>query len=174
MARIVYYAAVSADGFIADREGNVRWLEPFNPSELGYEAFLATVQAVVLGRVTYEQMQTFGPWPYPGRKGLVVSSRPIGALPEQTRAVTPAELPRALAALRDEVEGVVWIVGGGQTARACLDAGLLDELELYVIPRLIGSGIPLLAPTQAAVSLRLLSTRGFANGVTQLRYAIET
>jgi dihydrofolate reductase len=172
MARIVYYAAVSIDGFIADRNGNVGWLEPFNAPELGYEEFLARVQAVVLGRATYEQSMTFGPWPYPGRRGLIVTTQPISAPPDQTRAVTPAELPAALAQLEAETEGVIWIVGGGRTARLCLTAGLVDELELYVVPCLLGAGIPLLEPSRAAVQLRLVSTRTFANSVTMLRYAV--
>lgn len=172
MARTVYYAAVSVDGFIADGDGNVHWLEPYNAPDLGYEEFLATVRAVVLGRATYDQSLTFGPWPYPGRSGLVVTSRPIDALPERVRAVTPDELPAALATLRAEAEGVTWIVGGGKTAQACLAAGLIDELELYVIPCLLGSGIPLLAPSRDPVPLRLLATRSFANGITMLRYAV--
>src|SRR5262245_58918929 len=130
MPRTVYYSAVSVDGFIATSDGGVAWLEPFQSPDLGYEAFLATVGAVVLGRATYEQSLTFGPWPYEGRSGLVVTSRPIANLPPNIRAVTAAELPAALRELRAAAKGDTWIVGGGQTARACLDAGLLDELEL--------------------------------------------
>lgn len=170
MPRTVYYAAVSLDGFIATRDGGVAWLDPYNAPELGYEAFLATVGAVVLGRATYEQSLTFGPWPYPGRRGLIVTSHPLADLPADVSIVSAGELPAALRALRAAIPGDVWIVGGGRTARACLDAGLIDELELYVIPRLLGDGIPLLAGRPATLALR--ETRAFDNGVAKLRYAV--
>ncbi len=173
VARTVYYAAVSLDGFIAANDGGVSWLDAYNSPELGYERFLAGVGAVVLGRTTYEQSLTFGPWPYPGRLGLVVTERPIDSLPEQTRTVTVAELAAALDNLRAHATGDVWIVGGGRTARACLDAGRVDELELYTIPIALGSGVPLLAPSDRSVPLQLLATQRFANDVQMSRYAVE-
>lgn len=172
MSRTVYYAAVSADGYIAETDGGVGWLEPFNSPDLGYEAFLAKVGAVVLGRATYEQSLTFGPWPYPGRLGLIVTTRPIAPLPEGVRAVSVAELPAALAGLQAQVKDDVWVVGGGLTARGCLDGGFIDELELYVIPRLLGDGIPLLAKRQAIVPLELIQTKPFHNGVVMVRYRV--
>jgi dihydrofolate reductase len=174
MARSVYYAAVSADGFIATRDGGVEWLEPFQSSELGYQAFLATVTAVVMGRATYDQSLTFGPWPYPGRRGLVVSRHPITGLPEGVTAVQPDELHAALGTLRQQTSGVLWIVGGGRAARACLDWGWIDELELYVVPRLLGDGIPLFERRDGLVRLRLLETRAYGNGIVMVRHAVET
>lgn len=173
MPRTVYYVAVSVDGFIADKEGGVGWLDPYNSPELGYESFLERVGAVVIGRSTYEQMQTFGPWPYEGRSGLIVTSRPLPTLPPLSRAVTLAELPAALAKLRIESSRDVWIVGGGQTARECLSSRLVDELELYVIPTLLGAGIPLLSLGTAHIPLRLLETHSFPNGITKLRYEVQ-
>lgn len=151
MARTVYYAALSADGFIAAPAGSVGWLDSFNSPELGYEVFLKTVGAVVLGRATYEQTLTFVPWPYVGKLGLIVTARPLAAVPEGVQAVTVAELPAALAEMQAKAQGDVWIVGGGMTARACLDGGGIDELELYVVPCLLGDGISLFAPRAAMV-----------------------
>jgi len=173
MARTVYYAAVSVDGFIATSDGGVAWLDAFDSRELGYEAFLARVGAVVMGRATYDQSLTFGPWPYPRRRGLVVTTRAVADLPSGVAAVAPRELPAALATLRAQSSTDVWIVGGGRTARACLDADGLDELELYVVPRLLGAGIPLLGQGEGLVAVRLLETRSFPNGVVMVRYAVE-
>ena len=173
MPRTVYYVAVSIDGFIADKDGGVGWLEPYNSPDLGYESFLERVGAVVIGRSTYEQMQTFGPWPYEGRSGLIVTRRPLPNPPPLVRAVTVAELPSALAKLRIESSRNVWIVGGGQTARECLSSGLVDELELYVIPTLLGAGIPLLSLGTTHIPLRLLETHSFPNGITKLRYKVQ-
>jgi dihydrofolate reductase len=173
MARTVYYAAVSADGFIARTDGGVEWLDPFQSPELGYEGFLAGVGAVVMGRATYEQSLTFGPWPYPGRRGLVVTSTPIADLPEGVSAVAPSDFARALETLRASTTGDLWVVGGGRAARACLDAGWIDELELYVVPRLLGDGIPLFERRAALIALHLMETRRFDNGIVMVRYAVE-
>lgn len=173
MARTVYYVAVSVDGFIADRDGGVGWLDAYSSPELGYDAFLAQVGAVVIGRSTYEQMLTFGPWPYEGRDGLIVTSRPLPSPPPRARPVTIAELPAAVVELCKQTSRDVWIVGGGQTARECLSAGLIDELELYVIPTLLGTGIPLLSHHASSIPLRLIDQQVFSGGVTRLRYAVE-
>lgn len=175
MPRIVYYVAVSVDGFIAAKDGGIAWLDPFNSPELGFEAFLAKVGAVVIGRTTYDQTLTFGTgaWPYQGRRGLIVTARPISGLPDRVSAITAAELAPTLAKVRAETDRDVWIVGGGKTARACLDAGLVDELELYLIPRLLGDGIPLFERRDALTRVRLLETRAFSNGVVMVRYAVE-
>lgn len=172
MARTVYYAAVSVDGRMAEPGGGVAFLEPFSSAELGYAEFFARVDAVVLGRATYEQSMSFGPWPYGGRHGLVVTSRPIQDLPDRVRAVGIADLPSALRDLRAAVPGDIWVVGGSRTARACLSAGLLDELELYVVPRILGDGIPLLAGPSALAALKLVEARAFPNGVVRIRYQV--
>jgi dihydrofolate reductase len=166
--RTVYYAAVSADGFIADAQGGVAWLDAYNAPELGYDQFLAGVGAVVLGRATYEQALTFGPWPYEGRQALVVSSKPIAKLPALARVVSAAELPGAIRAFDTPKDR--WIVGGGRTARIALDAGLIDELELYVVPHLVGQGVPLFAPGKPA-ALKLLESMPFSNGIVLHRYS---
>lgn len=172
MPRIVYYAAMSADGFIADSDGGVGWLDPFDSPEYGYEEFFAGVGAVVLGRRTYEQALSFGPWPYGKRPGVVVSSRTLGGLPPGVKCVAADGLPDAVQSLRSAVGNDVWIVGGGQTARACLEAGLLEELEIYVIPRLLGRGVPLLGLGPLVTDLRLVETKPFGNGVVCLRWRV--
>ncbi len=173
MARTVYYAAMSVDGRIAGPDGGAGFLDGFSSADLGYDFFFAKVGAVVLGRATFDQSLTFGPWPYAGRRALVVTSRPIPDLPEGAREVSVAELPSALDDLRAAVRKDVWVVGGGQTARACLDAGLLDELELYVVPRLLPDGIPLFAGPAALAALTLAESFAFLNGVVRLRYTVE-
>jgi RimJ/RimL family protein N-acetyltransferase/dihydrofolate reductase len=177
--RTVYYVAASADGFIARPDGGVDWLEPFPPNEFGAEAFMAGVGGVVLGRTTYQQSLGFGPWPYGARPGLVVSGRPLAGLPAGVRAVDPGQAVAGLTVLRTEVAGETWIVGGAQTARLFLDAGQIDEVELYVIPRLLGAGVPLFAPdapdtpSAPAAALSLIDARTLALGVVMLRWAVS-
>jgi dihydrofolate reductase len=169
MPRIVYSVAMSVDGFIADQHGGIQWLHAYNSDELG--AFFAAVGAVVLGRSTFEQLLAQGPWPYPGRTALVVSSRPMSGLPEAVRSVPVAGLASALGALRGATNGDIWIIGGGRTAAACLDIGLLDELELYIVPHLVGRGVPLFVNESIPTRLQLLATLNLPKGVVMLRYA---
>jgi len=160
---------MSADGFIADEEGRIDWLDAYNSEALG--AFFAAVGAVVLGRATYEYLLTRGTWPYPGRPALVVSSRPLPWLPDQARAVTVEGLGSALSALRGDTKGDIWIIGGGKTARACLELDMLGALELYVVPHLVGKGVPLFTSKPAPGPLRLIGTCNLPKGVVMLRYA---
>jgi dihydrofolate reductase len=169
----VYYAAVSVDGFIADAQGGVSWLDPFQSAELGYQVFLERVGAVVMGRNTYDQALSFGPWGYPGRRAMIVTTRPLTDLPELAELITPRGFPGALRALKREISGDVWIVGGGKTARIALDAGLVDELELYVVPRMLGNGVPLVAPGLALAPLKTMETKAFSNGVVRHRYVVQ-
>ncbi len=128
---------------------------------------------MVVGRTTYEQTLTFGPWPYPRRRGLVVTSRPVAHLPDGIGAGTFSDLRPRVEEMRATTEGDLWIVGGARTARACLDAGLVDEIERYVVPRLLGCGVPWIEAGADATALRLLTTRAFSNGVVMTRHAVE-
>jgi dihydrofolate reductase len=170
--RAVYYAGMSLDGLIADKDGGTTWMHPFFVPELGFHAFFEKVGAVVLGRTTYELAKRAPSWPYKGRTALVVTSRPLADPPPDTTAAGASDLRARIGGLRAQDRGDIWIIGGGKTARACLDAGLVDELELYLVPRLLGQGIPLLAPGPA-VATRLLETRSFTNGIVLVRHAVE-
>ena len=81
MAEVVYYVAASVDGYIATPDGAVDWLAPFHTDgeDHGYNAFLATLGGIVMGRRTYDQVRGFGPWPYTGLDCRVVTSRPVSS-----------------------------------------------------------------------------------------------
>jgi dihydrofolate reductase len=147
---VIASLAISADGFVADAAGGVGFLDGFDPAALGFDAFLAGIDTVVMGRATFDQVQGFGAWPYAGKRGLLLTSR-AADLPEGMVAAMP-EAPRIAPALAGLGARRVWVVGGPRTVALCLDAGLLDKIELHVIPRTIGAGIPLaLPPTSLAL-----------------------
>lgn len=78
MADVILYIAHSVDGFIADRTGGIGWLKPFDGYDFGYDGFFARVDAVVMGRKTYQDCRGFGEWPYPGRSAVVMTKgRPV-------------------------------------------------------------------------------------------------
>ena len=171
MARIRLYFATSLDGFIADAAGGVDWLHPYNTPEAKYAEFLAEIRTVVLGRATYEQARGFGPWEYPGKRGIVWTSRALEDPPEDVErydGVAP-ELARRLRALDD---GDVWIVGGAKAQAALLAAGAVDLIDVFVVPLVLGAGIPMFADASSS-ALQLVESGALRNGLVHLRYTTE-
>lgn len=166
--QIQIYIATSLDSFIATADGGVDWLEPFQAEDLGYSAFVATIGTIVMGRTTYEQIRGFGSWPYAGKRTVILSSRAIGSPPENTEVSDDGiqALVSRLKALGEDV----WIVGGAKTIRAFLDHDAVDRMELFVIPVLIGSGLPLFERSPRHARLSLEETQSFPCGVVRLVY----
>lgn len=170
-ARVAYIAA-SLDGFIARADGSVDWLDRFQGADYGYDAFLAGVELLVMGRATYDQLMRFGAWPYAGKHCLVLSRRGLAAAPAGVEAWTgdAASLAAHLVALDQRV----WVMGGGKLIAGLLAEGAITELDLFVMPELLGRGIPLFAGGHPpAMSVRLMETQNWPNGAVRLRYAIE-
>ncbi|MBF9031398.1 dihydrofolate reductase [Rhodobacterales bacterium HKCCE3408] len=161
------YMAISADGYVADAEGGVGFLDPFNDIDYGYEDFAARLDAVILGRRTYDQTLGFGvPWPYAGKTGHIVTSTDLGDAPEGVNRWT-GTLAEYAAAMADRLS---WVVGGAKLQAAFLAEGLLDRLELFVMPVLLGRGVPLFPHDGAPVRLRLADQNAWPNGVVRLDY----
>jgi dihydrofolate reductase len=174
--KVVYYCAVSADGFIARKDGSVDWLESRGAEDYGIAEFLQGIDTIVWGRTTFEGygMKPPGLEPFgQGMRHIVLSHRPppAGADPRaEFTAQPPAELARRLRAARGKG---VWLMGGGASAAGFLDAGEVDELFVHVIPVLLGDGIPLFAAKPRDVPLELLESKAFPDGVVRLRYGIR-
>jgi dihydrofolate reductase len=171
---VVLYLACSLDGFIAAPDGSVAWLETFS-GDYGYAGFLAGVGALVMGSRTYEQVLGFGAWPYGGRPCFVASSRalpvPAGA---DVRLRAGGDLEALAAEARTAAEGrAVWLVGGAALGRSMLDAGVVDTLDLALMPVLLGDGVPLFVPGLRPHGLVLCESRTHADGVVQLRYSVQ-
>ncbi|NQD92904.1 dihydrofolate reductase [Pseudomonas sp. CrR25] len=169
------YIATSLDGFIARDNGALDWL-PANGGEeggedYGYQDFMDTVDVLVMGRCTYEQVLTFDDWPYGDTPVVVLSGHEL-EIPRrlagrvEVMACPPAELIARLAE-----RGVKHLyVDGGRTIQGFLRAGLIQQLIITRVPILIGSGIPLFGTLQHDIQWRHLDTRAFANGLVQSRY----
>jgi len=170
--RIRGYIAASLDGFIATPDGGIGWLDRYQDVDYGYEAFLAEIGTVVLGRATYDQALGFGTgWPYPGRRGLVVTSRPLPSPPEGVTAWRDG-VAALIDHLRRASDRDVWVVGGARLQRAFLDAGALDRLDLFVIPELLGDGVPLFPRSDRRHRLQLEDARPLPRGMVRLSYAV--
>lgn len=166
------YCAMSLDGFIADDNGGVSWLERYQHADYGYRAFLASIKTVVMGRKSYELARSFGPWEYLGKQSIVLTSQSLADLPPDVDT-TPGPVSTLAADLRANARGDVWIMGGAQAMGAFLDARAVDTMELFTIPVLLGRGVPLFTRTETPALARLLETERFDNGVVRSLYELE-
>jgi dihydrofolate reductase len=165
------FVGASVDGFIARRDGGLDWLPAGGGEPHGYDEFIASVDAIVIGRNTFETVLTFGAWPYGDQRVVVLSSRPVdlsvvrGGVVEQMGGA-PAEIVSRLAAT-----GAHHLyVDGGITIQRFLRAGLVDRLVVTRVPVLIGDGIPLFGSLPHDVRLRHVATRSYPSGLVQSEY----
>jgi dihydrofolate reductase len=169
MRRLVYEVATSLDGFIAGPKGEYDWI-PMDP-DIDFAAMAARFDAVVMGRRSYEvAKQAEG-----GAVGGIATYVYSRSLPEGSReGVTFVRDGLAhLRALKREASGDIWLWGGGELFRACAEAGLVDAVELGVIPVLLGGGVPLFPPPGPRVPLRLRAQRVYPRtGTLMLEYDV--
>ena len=169
MARIVYYVAASLDGFIADSDGGVGWLPDGEANDCGYAEFYSGVEALVMGRRTYDQVLSFGDWPYPGKPAYVFTHSLPGESPEWVRFVQVSAVDFAQD-VADRHTGQVWLVGGANLADQFLQAGLIDQIVVFVMPIVLGRGVPLFGGAGSPTHLELGSAETHADGIVQLSY----
>ena len=170
----VYFVAQSLDGFIADRHGALDWLLDFGFDDFQqqYDEFLASVGAIVMGAGTLRWLAAEGEsWGYEGTPTWVVTSSELPTIvgAEYVRATDALDAIRA--ARTAAAKKKVWVVGGGMLAGSLLDAGVLDELHLTIMPLTLGTGVPVLPHSAARFPWHLQSARPIgAAGAVELRY----
>jgi len=172
--RTSVFVGTSLDGFIARPDGTLDFLSAggAEPEPYGFEELLASVDALVMGRNTYEVVLPFPTWPYGQKPVFVLSSRPLppppdGAIVERIGG-TP---PEVLSELSSRGFRHVY-VDGGATIQAFLRAGLVQRLVISRVPVLIGAGISLFGAVDRDIPLRHVATRQFSSGLVQSEYEI--
>src|SRR3989441_8656642 len=166
------FIGTSVDGFIARPNGELDFL-PEGGEPHGYDEFIASVDAIVIGRKTFETVLAFQAWPYGDKRVVVLSSRPVdfsavrGGVVEQM-AGPPAEIVSQLAA-----RGVKHLyIDGGVTIQGFLRAGAIQRLIITRVPVLIGEGVPLFGSVPRDIRLRHVATRHYASGLVQSEYEV--
>jgi dihydrofolate reductase len=163
------FIATSVDGFIARTDGGIDWLSIVErPGEdYGYTRFFSSIDALIVGRRTYDVALGFPAWPYDGKRCVVLTHDPPPARHgERFHTGAPAPLLAALHA-----EGVRRVyVDGGAVIRLFLGEDLIDDLTLSIVPIVLGGGIPLFDASVPSRALRLAASQAFPSGLVQLSY----
>jgi dihydrofolate reductase len=171
--RASLFIATSLDGFIARENGGLDWLPADGGEPHGYDEFIATVDAIVIGRNTFETVLTFDTWPYGTKPVVVLSTRsaafraPDGAVCDMMAGAPPDVVARLSARGFEHL-----YVDGGVTIQNFLRAGLIQRLIVTRIPVLLGRGIPLFGPLSHDVRLEHVSTRSYPSGMVQSEYLV--
>lgn len=166
------FVGISLDGFIARLNGALDFLPKDGGEPHGYDEFIASVDALVIGRHTFETVLSFGGWAYGEKPVFVLSSQPLPPVPAgavvEHMAGEPNAIVRAL-----EARGIRHAyIDGGITIQRFLQAGLIQRLIVTRVPVLIGSGIPLFGPLSHDIPLRHIATRHYQSGLVQSEYEV--
>lgn len=167
------YIAVSIDGYIADADGGIAWLDPYFSEAIDFAGFSSTIGATVMGRRTFDQAIAASAWHPTSAHTIVLTHRPIDGAPPGVRPFAGAV--RELAeTLRHKVEPSgkdVWLMGGGEAIRSFNEAGLVDRWELFTIPVMLGAGVPLFPPGESTgFGLSPIHSKIHENGILEVWY----
>jgi len=173
MRKVQLYIAASLDGYIARPDGGVDWLSSVDKKgeDYGYSEFIASVDTTLMGGKTYDEVLGFGgPFPYLNTSNYVFSrqERQPDSNPVQFINENPAAFVKGLKA---QAGNNIWLIGGGQINTILLNARLIDEMILSIIPIVLGDGIPLFAGQPKEAKWELSEHKVFDTGLVQLRYA---
>lgn len=174
--QVSVFIATSLDGFIARLDGAIDWLvgDGSDPADYGYNEFAASVDALVIGRNTYDVVRSFPEWPYEGKR-VIVLSRTLSqsAADADLRLEISSADPQNLVAdlERDGCRRIY--IDGGVTIQSFLREGLVTDMTITRVPLLLGSGLPLFGPLDEDLRLRHVETRSYPSGFVQSRYEID-
>jgi dihydrofolate reductase len=171
MRRVRYRVAASLDGYIAGPNGEIDWIVA-DPT-IDFASVYAGFDTVLLGRHTYELTRRPGapPWP-PGWRIYVISrTQPAERSPGVT--VVGADVETTVAALRAESGLDIWLFGGGRLFASLLAAGLVDRVEVSIMPVILGGGIPLAGSDASRTRLLLTHSHVHPSGIVSLAYDVR-
>ncbi len=168
--KISIYIATSIDGYIARKDGGLDWLDRVGgfDEDYGFQELLGSIDALIIGRKTYEVATTV-PDPYPGKR-VVVLSNSLNAV-RNDMELYRGDLGELLAKLHQEGIQHIWI-DGGVTISQFLALQMVDMMTLSIIPVILGSGIPLFNVIDKEIPLKALSSETYPSGLIQLKYEL--
>lgn len=177
MKKVILYVAVSLDGYIADADHGVKWLETLdNPdnSDYGYGDFISGVDTIIMGRKSYETVRSFDmEWPYHDKKVYIITRQDELVIDTPNTVILKGDLVEEIEKLK-YVWGdkSIWLLGGGLTTRSLLEHQCVEEIMLFTAPVLIGDGIRLFPASKSVVKTRLLHHQAYPSGMVLNHYEI--
>ena len=180
MVKVSAFIGISLDGFIAREDGSIEWLDDAHKKvnsdeDFGFKSFLASIDLIIMGRKTFEQVMTFDNWQYNNTKIIVLTSKNI-EIPEklkQTVTTCNTTSPKQLIKeLSDQSINHIYI-DGGTVIQDFLSAGLVDEITVTIVPILIGKGKSFSGLLSKDLSLEHLKSTVFNFGFVQVKYKIN-
>ncbi|HOW31697.1 MAG TPA: dihydrofolate reductase family protein [Bacteroidales bacterium] len=174
MPKIKLFIATTLDGFIAREDGSLDWLTGMpNPGQTdhGYNEFIQSIDTIVMGRKTYQEVLGFGvPWPYADCMTYVATTNSRFETSTPSTGIIRAINSETIQQLRLGSSKNIWLVGGGEIITAFLNEHAIDEMIISVVPIILGKGIRLFAHQPAETHFELVSSTAFDTGVVNLEY----
>lgn len=176
MISLKAYIASSLDGFIAKKDGSVDWLHAetyhLENEDFGYDAFMSSIDCIVMGRITFETVLQFDPYPFEHVPVIVVSNNPNYKIESKHQiSIFTRPLRELIQFLGSKGYQNVY-VDGGKLIQSFLKESMLDAITITQIPILLGNGIPLFGLTDRMIELKHKKTQTFPNGFVQSEYEI--
>ena len=177
MPEIIYHVASSLDGFIADKDYGVDWLNEFHSFEdpevsKDFTDIQNSFGAIILGGHTYDFALNYGQWMSPNTPSWVFTRRNLKVLHPSIQLTQ--ETPELVCTKMDEMDiKRAWLMGGGKLAASFLDAGLLNILQVSIVPILLGQGVSLISKTEKEPVLTLTENKQYANGIIRVTYLVN-
>jgi len=166
MRKIKLFVACSLDGFIAREDGGVDWLFT---GDYGYKEFYDSIDTVLMGRKTYELSLKLGET-YKDKKAVVFTTKKnfkkVGNVEFLSNVV---EFTKKLKSTKGKD---IWLVGGGEIVSLLLNSNLIDEMQIFVHPIILGKGIPLFKNIKNEIKLKLVENFAFEDGLVKINYRI--
>ena len=170
LRRVRYRVAASLDGYIAGPNGEIDWI--IHDPSVSFTSLYEGVDAVLLGRRTFELTQKPGAPPWPDGWDVYVFSRTLAQRSYPDVTIIRDDAGGIVAAMRSRSGQDIWLFGGGDLFASLLAANVVDEVEVAVMPVLLGDGIPLLAHGTGIAQLRLKEFQTSPSGIVTLRYDV--
>jgi dihydrofolate reductase len=174
MRKVIFRLANSLDNYIARKDGSFDWILSSEDTASAMTEFWKTIDAVVIGRKTYEPVLKSGkPFPtFPGIKNYVLS-RTLNESPDKNVELIREDAVEFIRNLKMEEGKDIFMMGGGVLARPLFEANLIDEVGLTIHPVLLGSGIPLFHEMSHQIDLELIECKTFKNGCVSVIYRVQ-
>jgi dihydrofolate reductase len=176
MPRIKLYIATSLDGFISRENGSIDWLTKYenNPeTDYGYSEFYASIGKVLMGRKTYEQALGFGEWPYREKKSYIFTRQKEPMRRENNVEFVSEDIGEFVRQLKRNTEEDIWLVGSSQIIKVFFEENLVQDLIVFVVPIILGSGIPLFDHIGKEIGFRTGRVERYENGLVKLEYEVK-